>query len=37
MGVQDHLTCLRETCMQVKKEQIKLDMELWTSSKLGKE
>ena len=26
-----------ETCMQVKKQQLKLDMEQWTSSKLGKE
>ena len=26
-----------ETCMQVKKQQIELDMEQWTGSKLGKE
>ena len=26
-----------ETCMQVKKQQLKPDMEQWTSSKLGKE
>ena len=26
-----------ETCMQVKKEQLELDMEQWTDSKLGKE
>ena len=26
-----------ETCMQVKKHQLELDMELWTGSKLGKE
>ena len=26
-----------ETCMQVKKQQLELDMEQWTSSKLGKE
>ena len=26
-----------ETCMQVKKQQLKLDMEPWTGSKLGKE
>ena len=28
---------LRETCMQVKKQWLKLDMEQWTGSKLGKE
>ena len=27
----------REICMQVKKQQLELDMEQWTSSKLGKE
>ena len=26
-----------ETCMQVKKQQLELDMEKWTGSKLGKE
>ena len=26
-----------EICMQVKKQQLKLDMEQWTASKLGKE
>ena len=26
-----------ETCMQVKKQQLELDMEQWTDSKLGKE
>jgi len=26
-----------ETCMQIKKQQIKLDMEQWTGSKLGTE
>ena len=26
-----------ETCMQAKKHQLELDMEQWTSSKLGKE
>ena len=26
-----------EACMQVKKQQLKLDMEQWTGSKLGKE
>ena len=27
MGVPDHLTCLLKTCMWVKKQQLKLDME----------
>ena len=27
----------RETCMQVKKQQLEVDMEQWTGSKLGKE
>ena len=27
MGIPDHLTCLLQTCMQVKKQQLKLDME----------
>ena len=26
-----------ETCMQVKKQQLELDMEKWTGSKLGKD
>ena len=34
MGIADHLTC--QTCMQVKKQQLELDMEQ-TDSKLGKE
>ena len=38
MGTPDHLTCLlKKTCMQVKKQQLELDMEKWTCSKLGKE
>ena len=37
MGIPDHLTCLWESCMQVKKQQLELDMEQWTGSKLGKE
>ena len=37
MGVPDHLTCLCETCMQVKKQQLEPDMEQWIGSKLGKE
>ena len=35
MGIPDHLT--RETCKQVKKQQLKQDMEQQTGSKLGKE
>ena len=35
MGIPDHLTF--ETCMQVKKQQLELDMEQQTSTKLGKE
>ena len=35
-GIPDHLTCL-EICMQYKKQQLEMDMEQWTSSKLGKE
>ena len=37
MGIPDHLTCLREICMQVKKQQLELDMEQQTGSRLGKE
>ena len=40
MGIPDHLTCfLRnlETCMQVRKQQLELDMEQQTGSKLVKE
>ena len=38
MGIPDHLTCLFwEICMQVKKQQLDLDMEQQTGSKLGKE
>ena len=37
MGVSDHLIIFWETCMQVKKQQLKLDMEQWTGSKLVKE
>ena len=36
MGITDHLTCLPETCMQVKKQQLELYME-WTGSTLEKE
>ena len=37
IGIADHLTCLLKICMQVKKQQIELDMEQQTGSKLGKE
>ena len=37
MGIPDHLTCLLRTCMKVKKQQLELDMEQWTGSKLGEE
>ena len=37
MGKPDYLTCLWETCVQVKKQQLGLDMEQQTGSKLGKE
>ena len=37
MGIPDHLTCLLKTCMQVRKQQLELDMEQQTGSKLGKE
>ena len=34
---QTTLPVCRETCMQIKKQQLELDMEKWTGSKLGKE
>ena len=37
MGIPDHFTCLWENCMQVKKQQLELDMEQQTGSKSGKE
>ena len=37
VGIPDHLTCLLEICMQVKKQQLELDMEQQTGSKSGKE
>ena len=37
MGIPDHLTCLREICMQVKKQQLELEMEQQTGSRSGKE
>ena len=36
MGIPDHLTCLLETWMQVKKQQLELDMGQQIGSKLGK-
>ena len=36
MGIPDHLTCLLKTCVQVKKQQLELDMKQQTGSKLGK-
>ena len=37
IGIPDHLTYLLRICMQVKNQQLKLDMEQQTSSKSGKE
>ena len=37
MGVPDHLLVFWETCVQVKKQQLELDMEQLSDSKLGKE
>ena len=37
MRIPDHLTCLLIICMQVKKQQLELDMEKHTGSKLAKE
>ena len=37
MGIPDHLTCLLEICMQVKKQSLEPEMEQQTGSKLGKE
>ena len=33
MGIPDHLPCPRETCMQVRKQQLELDMEQPNGSK----
>ena len=33
MGIPDHLTCAGETCMQVRKQRLELDMEQKTGSK----
>ena len=37
MGIPDHLTCLLRTYMQVRKQQLEVDMEQQTGSKSGKE
>ena len=37
MGIPDHLTASWEICTQLKKQQLELDMEQQTGSKLGKE
>ena len=33
MGIPDHLTCFLRTCMQVRKQELKLDMKQQTGSK----
>ena len=33
MGIPDHMTCLLRTCMQVRKQQLELDMEQQTGPK----
>ena len=37
MGIPDYVTCLLRNLMQVKKQQLEMDMEQWTGSKLRKE
>ena len=37
MGLSDHLSCLLRNLHEVKKQQLELDMENQTGSKLGKE
>ena len=37
MGIPDHWPASWEICMQVRKQQLELDMEQQTGSKLGKE
>ena len=37
IGIPDHLTCLLKIYMQVRMQQLELDMEQQTGSKLGKE
>ena len=36
-GMPDHLTCLWETCMQIRKQQLELDMEQLTGFKQEKD
>ena len=36
MGIPDNLTCILKICMQVKKQQVELDLEQQTGSKSGK-
>jgi len=36
MGIPDHLTCLLRNMYAGQKQQLELDMEQWTGSKLGK-
>ena len=36
MGIPDHLTCLLESCMQLKKQQLELNTEQQTSFQIGK-
>ena len=37
MGMPGHFTCLLRNCMQIKKQQLELDVEQWTGSQLVKE
>ena len=37
MGIPDHLTASWEICMQFEEQQLQLDMEQHTGSKIGKE
>ena len=37
MGIPDHLICLLKICMQVRKQQLELDMEQQTDTNLEKE
>ena len=37
MEIPNHFTCPLKICMQVKKQQLELNMEQWTGSKLEKE
>ena len=37
MGIPDHLICLLENFIQVKKQQLEPDMDPWPDFKLGKE